>query len=214
MAGYKQPIPSWRQRQIHNNRADADAAFQENVVGPITGLDVEAAKMADSFMRNELPGDDAAGAQLPIAQTEHHSIGKQFILAGNAVFTIAGREHRYTFRIAQPKDEGTGGQADRPKPYFVSVLTGGGEHKYTYIGVLNVGTGQVHTTRASKIGLNTPAAKALQWTLNRVWRGLDLPAPAACYHEGRCGRCGRPLTDPASILRGFGPDCADILGIE
>jgi len=28
------------------------------------------------------------------------------------------------------------------------------------------------------------------------------------YHVGRCGRCARPLTVPASIINGIGPDCA------
>jgi hypothetical protein len=29
------------------------------------------------------------------------------------------------------------------------------------------------------------------------------------YHEGRCGKCGRKLTDPESIRRGLGPQCAE-----
>jgi hypothetical protein len=27
-------------------------------------------------------------------------------------------------------------------------------------------------------------------------------------NAGRCWRCGRTLTDPASVLAGIGPDCA------
>lgn len=31
--------------------------------------------------------------------------------------------------------------------------------------------------------------------------------------RGSCARCGRTLTVPVSIHRGFGPDCARMLGI-
>jgi hypothetical protein len=34
------------------------------------------------------------------------------------------------------------------------------------------------------------------------------------YHEGKCGRCNRKLTTPASVLTGIGPDCAEIMGIQ
>jgi hypothetical protein len=45
------------------------------------------------------------------------------------------------------------------------------------------------------------------------YRQLGLDDIADRFQEqlrttGRCKRCGRPLTDPASIERGVGPDCA------
>ena len=27
------------------------------------------------------------------------------------------------------------------------------------------------------------------------------------WHEGKCGKCGRPLTVPSSIENGLGPSC-------
>lgn len=205
MRHYRQPVPAWRARQI----AEQDAAREDRqhaIVGNIFGLD----EPAFEEVRTTAEPDP-----LPIAQTEHHSIGREFILAGNAVFTVAGRETRYTFRVAQPRDDENRQPRDpnSPKPYFVSVLTGTGDHKYTYVGILNIGTGRIVPTRGSKIGLDAPAVKALSWMFDRIWAGKPLPAPAAIYHEGRCGRCGRPLTVPESILTGFGPDCAELLGI-
>lgn len=34
-----------------------------------------------------------------------------------------------------------------------------------------------------------------------------LPSFMNVYHVGRCGKCGRPLTDPGSINIGLGPVC-------
>jgi hypothetical protein len=28
------------------------------------------------------------------------------------------------------------------------------------------------------------------------------------WHEGKCGKCGRALTVPSSILTGIGPECS------
>lgn len=138
-------------------------------------------------------------------------IGKDFILAGNAIFTVVGAHSRFTFKVnakesINPRD---------PEPtYFASVLTGGNnETAYTYMAIVDKQTGVLRFTRGSKIQPNAPAAVALAWTLKRLWAGHGLPAPAAVYHEGRCGRCGRPLTVPESIVTGFGPDCAERMGL-
>lgn len=197
----RQPVPEWAVRRRLAREAEREHAFQENVVGPVMGLDGPA-----------FEEETAAPARAPIAQTEHHAIGRDFILAGRAVFTVAGKAARFTFRINRKESE----NARYPDPsYFVSVRTGGGDDKraYSYVGLLDVRTGRVKFTKGSKINATAPAAKALQWTLAKVWAGEPLPAPAAIYHEGRCGRCGRPLTVPESILTGFGPECAGLLGV-
>lgn len=206
---FRQPLPSWRRQQLDRQHVEREAAFQGDVVGPTMGLDQQASAPVQpanqaGILDNELGGDDVNG--LPIAQVEHHTIGKDFILAGRAVFTVAGRDKRFTFRVnAKPPQEGS--RYTEPS-YFVSVLTGGGERPYAYVGILDTRNGQVKFTKGSTIKPTAPAAIALQWTLARVWAGQALPAPAAIYHEGRCGRCGRPLTVPESILTGFGPECA------
>lgn len=204
---YRQPVPSWRAKQLAEQEAERDQQFQQNVVGDI---------MAGPAFE-EAAAAIAAAADVPKgAQAEHHSIGKDFILAGRAVFTVAGKERRFTFRINRKESE----NPRYPDPsYFVGVLTGEsrtreeGGTNYAYVGLLDGRTGQVKFTKGSKIQPTAPAAVALQWTLARVWAGRELPPPAAIYHEGRCGRCGRPLTVPESILTGFGPECAGLLGI-
>jgi hypothetical protein len=44
--------------------------------------------------------------------------------------------------------------------------------------------------------------------------GLDRGHQIKIWHCGRCGACARALSVPASIKTGFGPDCAEKLGIE
>lgn len=125
---------------------------------------------------------------------------RTFITAGKATFTLEGRDTRYTFRVRTPT---------RGATLFVSLLTGPDNTRdYTYMGVLHPATGYVRLTRASTYtDISTPVI-ALRWALAIVWTGGILPAPARLMHVGRCGRCGRALTVPSSILAGIGPECA------
>ena len=132
---------------------------------------------------------------------------RAFITAGRAVFTLQGRDARYTFRVNKSGD-GHVTRDGRPY-YFVSMLTGpDNTADYTYVGLLEAETGALRLTRKSRyIDASTPVL-ALRWALPIVWRGDTLPAPAQLYHVGRCGRCGRALTVPSSIDAGIGPECA------
>lgn len=59
----------------------------------------------------------------------------------------------------------------------------------------------VRWVAAVNIVLNADAAKQLGF------------AEAYAERSGRCARCGRKLTVPASLHRGYGPDCAAKLGL-
>jgi len=50
-------------------------------------------------------------------------------------------------------------------------------------------------------------SKSFAWLMDTLAKG-ELPDAIVFYHEGLCCRCGRRLTVPASILTGYGPDCA------
>ena len=129
-----------------------------------------------------------------------------FICAGRAVFTLQGREARYTYRVSKSHESADTGR--RPV-WFVSLLTGpDNTADYTYMGLLIPDTGAVYLTSKSSYTPKSTPVVALRWALDLVWRGLELPAPARLMHVGRCGRCGRALTVPASIDAGIGPECA------
>lgn len=135
---------------------------------------------------------------------------KAFILGGKAIFTIAGQSTRYTFKITR-KDPDVGSSYTQAV-FFISLLTGpDNTADYTYIGILDVDRGQIRLTRKSTYTPDSKPVQAFNWTARRIWAGQPI-APAVFYHVGRCGRCGRALTVPASIESGFGPECAGRLG--
>jgi hypothetical protein len=67
--------------------------------------------------------------------------------------------------------------------------------------------------RKSRISPDAPSAKGFRWVFNKLQDGADLAGKVEIRHDGACGRCGRSLTVPASVDTGFGPHCADKLGI-
>lgn len=132
-------------------------------------------------------------------------IKPDFILAGNAIFTIQNPAgERYTFKIVKKP------ASDRFKlTYFVKLLTGSDNtNDYTYLGLLNPVSLVAYPTKASKIQSNALVFKVLDWVLKLIREGKNVPDGYVCCHEGRCGRCGRLLTVPESVASGIGPECA------
>ena len=128
-----------------------------------------------------------------------------FLRAGRAVFTLqsvsTGTHFTYRVRLADPEFN------QRPA-LLVSVLTA--PDTWTYMGMLEPVS--VQRTRGSKVADDAPSFRALNWFLGRITRG-DVPLSCVFRHEGRCGRCQRALTTPASIDTGLGPYCAEELGV-
>ena len=137
---------------------------------------------------------------------------KEFILAGKADFTIRNEASggRYTYRVRAPmKETEKGGlKTDHEaKVRFVKVLTGPENGSdYTFVGTIFIDNGGFRWSPKSRVGRDAKSVKAFEW----LWARLQNPEPMATvkvYHEGKCGRCGRKLTVPESILSGFGPEC-------
>jgi hypothetical protein len=138
------------------------------------------------------------------AQLSDPAAIREFVLAGNATFTVVSRKtgERRTFRAAlapNPKLDG---------PWFVSMLTGpDNENHYRYLGVVWSGTAGMRFTPHGKPGMEG-AKEIVGWVFRALEAGT-LTEQAEFWHEGRCGRCGRLLTDPESIARGLGPICIE-----
>jgi len=128
-----------------------------------------------------------------------------YILGGNAVVTLVSKRtgERFTYRVRERKGrEGEAGGG--PRLYFVSVLTGPDNRRdYEFLGTI-FPDGSYRRSLKSQIGQDAPSAKAWDWT----WHHLDADR-VEIWHEGSCSKCGRALTDPASIERGLGPVCAE-----
>lgn len=129
---------------------------------------------------------------------------KNFILAGNATFTAlnpaTGR--RFTFKISSPKN------ANESNPVrFVSLLTGpDNQNDFEYLGTVFNGD-TFRYGKKSRIGHAALSARAFGWLFPRIVAEAELGG-AEVHHEGRCGRCGRPLTVPESLETGLGPTCS------
>ena len=118
----------------------------------------------------------------------------QFILAGNALFTVQNTDtgNRFTFKVRKPDDT---------KPHFVSVLTGSdNESSYSFLGTVFDPHHYRHGRR-SRISEDAPSARAFDWLFRQLSTGRPLPPQVRVCH------CGKTLTVPESVDSGFGPEC-------
>ena len=149
-----------------------------------------------------LPGfDDAASSDKARLSDAETSV--RFMLAGDAHITFVSQRTaaRFTYRVSAPRKQG---QASPVR--FVSVLTG--PDTYSFIGTIFVERNAfVWSQTKSTINADAPSVKAFAWTWRHLASG-DMPTEIEVWHEGKCGKCGRRLTDPASIASGLGPICA------
>lgn len=126
---------------------------------------------------------------------------RTFCLAGNATVTFRSQKtgNRYTYKITK---------TDGPNPvHFVKLLTGvNNETDYQYMGIIRNNSKFCLTAR-SHFNSDSEPVKAFDYTFSRIASNIE-PAGVEVFHEGRCGRCGRKLTVPASIQSGLGPECA------
>jgi len=125
---------------------------------------------------------------------------KQFCFGGRAHFTLESKKtgQHYTFEISK-KEFGDNIY------WFASVMTNGDQ--YTYIGKL-ISRATIQFTKKSRLTAEAPAVKALSWFLRALSAGV-VPNSVIVYHSGKCGCCGRELTDPESIRCGVGPVCRE-----
>lgn len=119
----------------------------------------------------------------------------RFIFAGNSTSTFLNTktDNRFTYKVKKAKDSDL---------YFVSVLTS--PDIYTYIGtILN---GLYKHGKKSNILNTAQSVKVFDYVLSNLMK-LSLPNFIEIWHEGKCGKCGRTLTVPDSIINGLGPEC-------
>lgn len=136
-------------------------------------------------------------------------LSKEFITAGNAIFTVQNATGEYyTFRITRKEAKGNYKEA-----YFANVLTGpDNTSDYTYVGLFNKDTGRVTLTKSSRYNTESRLYRVLSWALHLIYSGKQLPEGYKIHHEGKCGRCGRLLTTPTSCEIGIGPECLKMVG--
>ena len=125
----------------------------------------------------------------------------QFFHAGRAVFTIEnGRGDHYTFKVTK-----FFGKAGSDQLIFIQVMTHGAGG-YTYMGMLDRNN-ECRATRKSSFTDQSTAVRVFNFASAIIHGVRPLPQGYQIHHEGACGKCGRPLTDPISIATGLGPVC-------
>ena len=139
-------------------------------------------------------------------------------VTGSTTFTVVSPAtgQRFTYKV-DAKTEPCGDETVQTGLFFVSLLTGSNnEADYQYIGIITtdaLGVRRFKTTRATRVSDDAASVRALTWCVNRldaVARETRPDLGFEMWHEGRCGRCGRKLTVPASIESGFGPVCINL----
>jgi hypothetical protein len=125
----------------------------------------------------------------------NNSDALKFMFAGNSITTFVNSKtnNKFTFKVKQKKDSNL---------FFVSVLTS--PDVYVYIGtVIN---SQFKHSKKSNINRDAQSVRVFDYVFTSLIKN-NLPTFIEIWHEGRCGKCGRVLTVPDSILNGLGPEC-------
>jgi len=156
------------------------------------------------FPASELPAfvaTDTTGTESLTGRFTSAESALAFVRAGKATVTLVSVKTgvRFTYR-ATAKDD----------CIFVGLLNGpDNTSDYKYLGRIARGifwAGR-KSPRPGDISPDAPSARGFDWAWRHLVKG-ELPESLEIWHEGRCGRCSRKLTVPASIASGFGPECA------
>ena len=130
---------------------------------------------------------------------------RAYVLSGNAIVTIIGRDKRFTYRIEARKEsqpakhwQSTGKGAS----HWVYVLRGNdNDNDFHFMG--GITERGFYVSDKGRVHASSLSAQAFSW----FWRHPE-DARMTVLHAGTCGRCGRLLTTPESIRTGLGPVCA------
>lgn len=127
-----------------------------------------------------------------------------YLLGGKAEFTLF-QEGTESSKSMQVKYRITSNE--RSNCYFIYVGEG---IDFTYQGYFSPKDKVIHKgKKLSDEEVNYTALKALAWVFSHADR---LPNIVHIYHNGKCSRCGRKLTDAESLRTGLGPKCRELKG--
>ncbi len=124
----------------------------------------------------------------------------KFVSAGYAKFLLTDYWDGSLYKYKVVRDN------DTDKIWYVSVLVQvGGERDYGYLGMIR--GGEFVRTAGSFVDEEDSRFSMFDWFFLQMARGHELPDEVEFMHIGRCGRCGKELTDAKSKAIGLGPVC-------
>lgn len=121
-------------------------------------------------------------------------------------YTVVFSENQYeTIKIERVKNGALAGR------YIASFLSGP-DNELDFQGFAFVNEyGDVHTWKKYNNLEGGLKYRAVQIILQDIDGAKEKGQEAYAMRSGRCSRCGRKLTVPASLHRGLGPDCAGMI---
>jgi hypothetical protein len=131
------------------------------------------------------------------------------IFGGKSTFTLHSTHsgNRYTYMVEAADKRGP----NEIPLYFVKVLTGpDNTSSFDYIGVI-FGRRTFQWTKKSKLPRDANPVKHFQLSLERII-AHKIPSYLLFIPSSHCARCGLTLTVTSSVLAGFGPKCAELVG--
>lgn len=124
-----------------------------------------------------------------------------YMYAGNATFTVLNTRTgaRMTFKVRQSK-------RNKSAFYVYANLLGDGDKGYVQLGSI-YHKHKFYISKECPETMDSVAVRAVLFLIKNAAQISNFPH-VEVYHENHCGRCGRKLTTPASIISGMGPECA------
>lgn len=136
-----------------------------------------------------------------------------FIFGGKGQFTIINDDtkNQFSFKIIASDNVDNLFYVDIKNRKTIDPETG---TSYVYGGFIVNKNNEIKYYKGAKGKINEKhqAVRALMYVLKHLQKG-DLPECITIYHFGKCGHCGKKLTDAHSIEIGLGKDCAKKLGV-
>jgi hypothetical protein len=127
-------------------------------------------------------------------------VTRDFLLGGSATFTVSTGDREYRFHVRRPRP----GRKWRGDTFRWFIFQ---RPKRRYIGEMNPCEPEVLLTYSSRLAPTHRIVRALETALDHAWYGTPLLDGWRVQTDGRCGACNRPMAEPESIERGFGPVC-------
>lgn len=135
----------------------------------------------------------------------------EFMLAGKSEFILHSTKTNEDFKFKLDKKDSKYNAGEFI--YFVSLKVGRIDQ---YAGVMwfNSNTSEFNFKEKvdGPVKASSVEIRSLLFVLNKLYKE-DTVQYLEVYHVGKCGRCGKKLTTPESILTGLGPSCSKNLGI-
>ena len=127
----------------------------------------------------------------------HPQLSIKFMLGGNARFNLEREKTCYSYHITRKHT------TDNSKVWRVHVVRGNKDYYTGYIKVVGNKLKYRHNANWGDDDTDAGIYILTAFIRNRNNPNNDI----LMYHTGRCGCCGRLLTDKKAIERGFGHEC-------